>query len=303
MNLETFKRVIKLGFTNFYRNGWLSFVTSLVMSLSLIIIATFAIFNLVINVTSDNIKQKIDVSVFFYDSVKDEQIDLIKKNLEKRSDVSNVEFITKEKALEIWQEISVDEKIKDSITAEDNPLPRSLEVRSNDPENLEDIANFLNRDEYSEMIRKITYQEDKDIIQRLNSIIKFSRKLGIGLSLVFVVISILVILNTIKLNIITRSTEIEIMRLVGANNLFIRVPFFVEGVLYGILASIISMSIIGFGLNLVTPFVNNYLGDVSINLSSYFSQNFIIIMLLLLITSIMISVICGFISIQRYLRK
>jgi cell division transport system permease protein len=303
MNFETFKRVIKLGFVNFYRNGWLSFVTSLVLSLTLVIISIFLITNIVINVTAKNLESKIDISVYFYDSTTEEQIGIIKRQISTRSDVVDVKYISKEDALEIWQSRPLDDKIKNLVTEENNPLPRSLEVRASDTSYLENIAYFLQREEYSELVRKVDYQENKDIIVKLNNAIDFTRKIGIIFSLVFVVISVLVILNTIKLNIITRKDEIEIMRLVGANNIFIRIPFFVEGVLYGIAASIISLLIVVIGFNFLTPLVNNYLGDLSLNFSQFFNEHILMIFLLQLIIGIMVSILCSFISMQRYLKK
>lgn len=303
MNWQTFKRVIKLGFTNFYRNGWLSFVTSLVLSLTLVIISIFVIFNIVINITTENLKSKIDISVYFYDSTNEEQIQIIQKQLSTRSDVTNVNYISKEEALKIWKERPLDERIKNLVTEEDNPLPRSIEIKATNPDHLENIAQFLQREEYKDLIRKVDYQENKDIIQKLNNVIRFIKQVGIISSLVFVIISILVILNTIKLNIITRGDEIEIMRLVGASNLFIRIPFVIEGILYGILASLISLGIIALGISFLTPFINRYLGDLSLNFSQFFIEHIMIIIVLQLVVGVSISVICSFISIQKYLKK
>ncbi len=303
MNWETFKRVVRLGFINFYRNGWLSFVTSLVLSLTLVIISIFVIFNIAINITAKNLESKIDISVYFYDSTTEEQINIIEKQLSARNDVSGVNYISKEKALEIWKSRPLDDKVKNLITEDDNPLPRSIEILATDPDHLENIAHYLDREEYKDLVRKIDYQENKDIIKKLNNIISFAKRIGIIASLVFIIISILVILNTIRLNIITRKDEIGIMRLVGANNIFIRIPFVVESILYGILASIISLIIITIGIKLLTPFINQYLSDASINFSQFFINNILVIIGLQLVIGILISVVCSFISIQKYLKK
>lgn len=302
MSWTTYKRIIKLGFTNFYRNGWLSMATSLVISLTLVIISIFVIFNIVINITTDNLQNKIDISVYIYDKASESQIDIVKRQIEKRDDVESVKYISKEDALAIWNQRQVEDRIKNLVTSENNPLPRSLEIKATNPDHLENIAQFLAKEDYAEIIRKVDYQENKDIIQKLKSVIEFSKKLGIALSIVFIIISILVILNTIRLTIVTRKDEIEIMRLVGANNTFIRVPFFVEGVLYGIFGSLISIVIISIGFNLITPVINNYLGDLNISFTNFFSENLLVIILLQLIVSITISVICSFISIQKYLK-
>jgi len=303
MNWTTFKRVTKLGFINFYRNGWVSLGTALVMSLTLVIISIFAIFNIVINLTTHNLENKINVSVYFYDSTTDEQILSVKHQLQNQPNVSSVKYVSKEEAFGIWSAKNMDERIKNLVTLENNPLPRSLEIKANSPEQLDNIVKFLEKDQYKDYVRKIDYQENKDIIKKLDNVIKFSEKLGIILSFIFIIISVLVVLNTIRLAIVTRKDEIEIMRLVGANNIFIRIPFFIEGILYGIFASVISLVIILIGFKLLTPFVNNYLGDLNVDFGNFFKNNLFVIIILQLLISISISVICTFISIQKYLKK
>lgn len=302
MNFQTSKRIIKLGFTNFWRNRWLSFSAALILSLTLITISIFVIFNIVINTTAKNIKEKIDISVYFYDLATEEQIDIIKSQVKNLPKVINTEYISKDQALKIWNERSGNEKIKQLVTPENNPLPRSLEIKASDPEHLESIANFLLKDDYKDIIRKVDYSENKEVIEKLNNTISFSKKIGIILSLIFAVISILVILNTIKLTILTRKDEIGIMRLVGASDVFIKVPFFIESVLYGLLACLISLIVIGVGLKLLTPFMIKYLGEVNLNLTGFFLENLIIIGLLQLVIGVVLSIVCTFISIGKYLK-
>jgi len=248
------------------------------------------------------LENKIDISVYFYDKATDEQVLIIKSQLSKRPDVAQVKFISKSDALELWNSRQMDERIKNLVTADNNPLPRSLEIKATDPDHLDTIANYLTKDEYNDLVRKVDYQENKDIIQKLGSVIAFSRKLGIALSIVFILISILVILNTIRLTIVTRKDELEIMRLVGANNNFIKIPFFVESVLYGIFASILALVIIVVGFNILTPYITRYLGDLSIDFSSFLRNNILIIILLQLVISILLSMICSWISIRKYLK-
>lgn len=302
MNWITFKRVIKLGFINFYRNIWLSVATTLVMSLTLVIISIFVIFNIAIKTTSDSLKDRVNISVYFNDSATEEQINIIKRQLEKRDDVVSVNYVSKEETLAIWQGLSINDRIRDIVTSDSNPLPRSLEIKAHDLQNLEEINKFLSKEEYKNLVRKVDYQENKLIIKKLNDVISFSIKLGLILSGVFIAISIFVILNTVKLAIITRKDEIEIMRLVGANNLFIRIPFFIEGILYGMISAVLSIIIVASGIKLLAPFANQYLEGQNINFASFFLDHIWLIILLEVLVSITISVICSFISIQKYLR-
>jgi cell division transport system permease protein len=269
---------------------------------TLFVISSFIIFNIIINYTTESLENKIDISVYFFDKATDEQLLIIKNQIAKRDDVADVKYISKVEALEIWNSRQMDERIKNLVTADNNPLPRSLEIKATDPDHLDSIATYLTKDEYKDLIRKVDYQENKDIIQKLKSVIEFSRKLGIALSTVFILISILVILNTIRLTIVTRKDELEIMRLVGANNNFIKIPFFIEAILYGIFGSVLSMIILVIGFNLITPYITHYLGDLSIDFNNFLTSNLIIIILLQLVISISLSVVCSWISIRKYLK-
>lgn len=295
-------RIIKLGFTNFWRNGWLSLAATFIMTLTLLTISVFLIFNLVINTTTDAIKKKIDLSIYFTDEATDFQINDLQIVLKGRPDVKEVIYLDKNEAFKRWQEMQKNEKIKDLVTEENNPLPRSIEVKTTNPESLEQVANFVSSDTYKSFIRKISYQENKQIIEKLINITNFSRKIGLTLSIIFLVVSILVIFNTIRLTIYTRTTEIEIMRLVGANDSFIRTPFLIEGMLYGIFATIVSLFLIWLGLHLVSPVITRYLGDVNLNLEGFFLENLPWIAIMELVAAILISVICSWISIRKNLK-
>lgn len=298
----TWSRIFKLGFTNFRRNGWLSAIAVLMMTLTLMIISFFLILNLVINTTTKSIKEKIDLSVYFTEETKDEDILSLEQILKKRPDVKEVHFISKTEALKKWRAMKIEQEVKEQISEENNPLPRSLEVKAMLPENLDSIAKYLEADTYKNMISKISYQQNKDIVERLINITKFSEKIGMILSIVFIIISILVILNTVRLAIYTRIPEIEIMRLVGASDALVKMPFIIEALLYAFISTILSLILIGIGLHYVTPMISNYLGQVNLNIESYFFSNLLLIFIFELIFSSIISIICSFISIKRYLK-
>jgi len=302
MSSQSTTRIIKLGFVNFWRNGWLSLAATLIMTLTLLIISVFLIFNLVISATTTSIKSKIDMSVYFEETATDMQIQDLQLSVQQRNDVREITYISKDEALKRWQTTQKNEKIKLLVTANNNPLPRSLEIRANSPDDLDAIANFVGQDKYKTLVRKISYQENKGIVDKLINITRFSEKIGLILSIIFIVISILVILNTIRLTIFTRSTEIEIMRLVGANNSFITYPFIIEGVLYGFFATIISLALIWLGLHLISPMITNYLGDVPLGLEGFFTAHLPWIILLELLLSVLITTVCSLISIRKNLK-
>ena len=302
MKIISLGRITKLGLVNFWRNGWLSLVNSTVLTLTVLTICMFAIFNIVINITTNNIKDKINLSVYFNDSATTEQIQILSDSVQKRIDVKDVIFISKDEALARWNKLQIKQDIKNQITQDENPLPRSLEVRAKNPESLDAIVTFFNKDVYKSMIRSISYQQNRDIIQKLINISKFSQKAGFIISIIFISISILIILNTVRLAVFTRKQEIEIMRIVGASNYFIDWPFIIESILIAIVATIFSTILIWIGLHYTSIATSKYLGDVSINLESFFKSNILIIILLELAAALFISVTCTFISLRRHIK-
>lgn len=302
MSFRTLGRIIKLGFLNFWRNKWLSLAATLVMTLTILTISIFLILTLVINSTTQAIREKIDLTVTFNDSAKEEQILGLQNLLSSRSDTKMVKYISKDEAYENWLKLQTSEKVKNLVTRDNNPLPRSLQVKASNPESLESIANFISGPDYQEMVRTISYQKNKHLIERLISITKFVKKIGWILSATFVAISILVILNTIRLTIFTRREEIEIMRLVGANNSFIRIPFLIEGLLYGFLATLLATFALWLGIYLISPVISQYLGEVNLNLMGFFTNYLPYIILLELSTGTIIGIACSLVSVQRHIR-
>lgn len=302
MSLTTISRIIKLGFTNFKRNWGLSLMATLIMTLTLIIISVFIIFNIVVNTTTESIKEKIDLAVYFKLDTEEKDIRILEDKIKNRLDVKSVHFITKEEALKRWNEMKISQKIKDQISEEENPLPFSLDVKTHRSEDLESVANYLSNKEFESIVDRISYKENKDIIEKMVNITNFSRKMGIILGIIFIIISILVILNTVKLAIFTRTKEIEIMRLVGASEIFIRVPFIVEALLYALFATIFSLFLIWLGIYFISPMVTQYLGDVQLDMQGFFISNLFWIFLLELIISSIVSVFCSIVSMGKHLK-
>lgn len=303
MSWITIKRITKLGLLNFWRNRWLSLASTLVMTLTLLIISLFVIMTIVINKTTDRIKAKIDITVYFLDSATADEISDLQETLALRSDIKEVKYISKEEALTIWQENQKNQHIRELITSTENPLPRSLEIKATDPEKLDGIADYLSSGDYNNIIHKISYEENKAIIDKLLAITSFIKKMGWIFSTIFIIMSILVILNTIRLAIFARKDEVEIMRLVGASDRFIKVPFIVEGILYGFFACILAVILMWIGILLVSPLINKYLGaDVTENMKLFFSSHFALIFLLQFCVGILIGIGCSLFSIRKYLK-
>lgn len=303
MNTERPKRIFKLGLINFWRNRWLSLAATLVMTLTLLVISIFTMMTIVINQTTSSIREKMDISVYFNDSVPTEQVIDLQQQMAGRSDVKEVKYISKEEALEIFKTQQEGKKVANLIDPNENPLPRSLEIKAGKAEDLDQIAGYLNQDQFKSMFHNVSYQENKNVIQRLIGFTNFVKKIGWISSIIFVLVSIMVILNTIRLTILTRKDEIEIMRLVGASDSFIKMPFVLEGIFYGFLATILSTILLRIGMLVLSPMMDKYLGiDISSKMTGLFSGNFLAIIGLELVVGIVIGVGCSLISMRKYLK-
>jgi cell division transport system permease protein len=183
-------------------------------------------------------------------------------------------------------------------------LPRSLAIKVTQVENISAIADFLKTAEFKPIVENISYQDNKkEIVDRLVAITAFTREFGWFICGIFILISILVIVNTIRLTIFTRRDEIEIMRLVGANDSFIKIPFVIEGMLYGILATIFSVLIVLVGVMMLMPRVDHYLGVVNSQfLLQFFAKNIGPMVFLELFVGMIIGICCSLVSIKKYLK-
>jgi len=272
------------------------------MVLTLFSITFFAGLLIFINRTSVSLKSKVDIIVYFNDTVSKDQIFNIQNSLYARSDVRDVQYISKEKALERWREQNKDnDRIRDVISEANNPLPRSIEIKSSQPENLESIYGFVSKDDYKPLIKDISYRKNKDLVERLVKITSFVRYLGWVLSSIFVLISILIIYNTIRLTIYARSEEIEIMKLVGASDWYVQGPFFLEGASYGILAAFTSAIVLFLAFNFSLPPAERYLGAAYANSMSE-GLSFGLLLVIQLVVGLLLGTICSVFAVKKYLR-
>ncbi len=303
MNTLTISRISKLGLVNFWRNRWLSLASILIMTLTLLIISLFLMMALGINKTTEDIKSKMDISVFFNDSATTDEISSLQETLASRGDVREVRYISKEEAFQIWEETQKNERVKEvARKLEKNPFPRSLAIKANDPSQLNDIANYLSSEQFTSIIHKISYQDNKTLIDRLLSLTAVTNKLGWLFSAVFIIISVLVILNTIRLAIYARKEEVEIMRLVGANNSFIRMPFVVEGTLYGVIACILAITLLEVGYLAITPLISQLGSSAVLEAKIFFASHLLSIFFLQLFVGVAVGVGASLFSIRKYLR-
>jgi len=295
------RRIIITAIRSLWRNRWLSLAAVLMMILTLFTISFFAGLLVVTNKTTESLREKVDISVYFSESTPKEQIFSLQNILLTRSDIKSVEYVSKEQALEIWRERNKDnEKIRNVISESDNPLPRSLDIKTEKPENLENIYNFLTKSDYQNQFKEISYRKNKDLIDKLVRITYFVKLVGWIVSALFAIVSILIVYNTIRLALFSRSSEIEIMRLVGASDLYVQGPFLIEGISYGIMASIVTSVIFYLAFKVTFERSVGYLG-VNIDPSSL-GLNLWFILAGQLVVSLVLGAFSSILAVKKYIR-
>jgi len=295
-------RVIKLGVINFFRNGWLSAATIGVMILSLLVFQGLILFGTITKTALTSIQDKIDISAYFKTTTPEDEILQVKNSLESLAEVRRVEYISRDRALELFQERHKDEETINTAIQEldENPLAASLNVKANKPQQYASIAEYLSNDSLSGIIDKVTYKKNEVVIQRLTAMITTVERGGLILTAFLSIIAGLVVFNTIRLAIYSNREEIGIMRLVGASDRFIRGPYLIEGLLYGIIAAIVGIAFSFPLIYFASPYINVLIPEM--NLYEYFTSNFFSLLGYLILFGVGLGVISSTISIRKHLK-
>ena len=301
--MHSFIRMVKSGFSSFIRNGWLSVASITVMVLTLLTLSIFFILNIVLNTGIKTIQDKIDISVYFKDEVKQVQVIDIQNELASMSEVKSIKYISKEDALASFKLQNKDnQKLLDSINGIDNSLPASLEIKVYNPNKLDQITRVLDQDKYKTAVLKISYKENKQIIEKLFRATNLTKQIGVIITIAFTLVSLIIIFNTVRIAIFSRMEEIEIMKLVGATPGFIKGPFLIEGLLYGVVATLISMLVLSSVLYFAAPAIANYIGGVGDNISNFLRDNILQVLLIQLGVGITIGIFSSWLAIRKHLR-
>ena len=300
--LTAIHRLIKYGIQTFWRQRLLSIATMVVILLALLVFEGLIISGVIANTAINSIQDKIDISIYFKTATSEDEMLRIKSNLEQMIEVKSVEYVSRDEALGSFRERHKDDAtISQAVEElEENPLSASLNIKAGDPSKYSIIANYLNNNVSGDLVEKITYNENQVVIDRLASIIKVSRQVGLLAALFLTIVAILVAFNTILLGIYSNRDEISIMRLVGASNIYVRGPFVVMGIIYGLITAVISIALVTPVVWFAAPYVKLFIP--AMDLREYFTSHFFLLVLYQLLFGIGIGVISSFIAIRRYLK-
>ncbi|MFC0525436.1 permease-like cell division protein FtsX [Pontibacillus salicampi] len=237
MKFRTVGRHIREGSKNIIRNGWMTVASVGAVTTTLLLVGIFIAVMFNLNEIANNVEKDVEIKVLVEVTAEEEQVDSLKSKLNDIPEVSTVAFSSKEKELNSLIDSMGDEGQAWELFEQENPLNDAFVVKTGDPLDTFDVAEEIKDFDH---VKEVNY--GKDVVERLLNFTTYARYIGLALIGGLVFTAIFLISNTIKLTIMARSKEIGIMKLVGATNGFIRWPFFIEGMLLGILGSIIPIA-------------------------------------------------------------
>ncbi|MBU0731617.1 ABC transporter permease [Patescibacteria group bacterium] len=297
-------RTSKFAAQNFRRNLWLSVITVFILVLTLFTISLVFTINLVADQALNSIQEKIDIDIFFSSTASESDIIEAQVYLQQMPEVDQVTYISKDDALEKFAASHLDDpNIQESIAElEENPLPASLVVTAYELDDYKVILNNFEASQFNEFAQDKSFTDYQLVIEKLSNIINRIYQIGFILSIFFIIISVFVVFNTIRMATYAQREELGIMKLVGATNAFIRAPFFMEAIFYAILSAVITIVIFYPTVLLASPYINSFFEGYDFDFMYYFNQYVLHVFFLELAVALFLTTVSSMIAITRYLK-
>ncbi len=309
MNLLIAKRIFRAGILSFSRNAFVSFASILVMTVTLFTVGTTIFAGVILNSALTDLRDKADVNVYFTTAASEDRILELKASLEALPEVSKVEYLSREEALATFRERHKNDQLTLQALDElpDNPLGAVINVKAKDLSQYEAIAAFL-KDQQSTQegsastIDKINFYDEQHraALNRLQYITDSSKVLGGWIIAILIMTTLAISFNTLRLAIYSSRDEIQVMRLVGAGSFYIRAPFMVEGVLYGLVAGLVTLLVFYPLTWWLGGATGNFFGGV--NIFTYYLSHFFYFFLIIIGTGILLGAAASFLAVRRYLK-
>jgi cell division transport system permease protein len=309
MNWVTTKRIFRAGFLDFWRNAFVSLSSILVMTVTLFVVGTTIFAGVILNSAIQELRDKADVNVYFTVNAQEADISALQEQLEALPEVASVQYISRDDALAQFRERHQNDQLTLQALDElgQNPLGAVLSIKAKDISQYDAIATFLN-DKASvaqggpSIIDKVNYYDDqhRQALQRLEAITTSAKQLGLLIIGILILTTLAISFNTLRLAIYTSRDEIHVMRLVGAGAFYIRAPFMVEGVLYGLVAAVITLLM----FYPLTWWVGSATADFfgGVNVFDYYLSNFFEFFLWIAGTGVLLGAVASFLAVRRYLK-
>lgn len=294
-------RALKFSFQDISRNIWLSIVTITILFLAMFSINTLILTRAISASAVDAIKEKIDLSLYLKSDASESEILALQQKISALERVKEVKYISKQEALDFFREKNKDnpEILQALLELGRNPLSPSLIISPQDtnqaPELIEELKALDDK-----IIESRDFTDNKLILEKIDNITKKINDIAILVIAIFIITSLLVIYNSIKVAVYTHKREVEIMRLVGASNLFIYAPFLLSSFIYIIIALILIIIVSFPLLGLLQPYLELFFVDYSIDIVKYFVSNFSLIFGLQFLAISFINILASYLAVKKY---
>ncbi len=277
------------------------------MTVALFVVGTTMIASVFLDSSLQSIKDKVDVNVYFNADAPESDIFLMKRGIEALPEVKQVTYISRDQAIQNFKDRHQNDYLMTQALDElvDNPLGAILNIKAKDTAQYEAIAKHIKGEQEAagpggNLIYNVNYSKNKVVIDKLTAITAGVERVSVAILLLLVAIAIVITFNTIRLAIYISREEIAIMRLVGANNTFVRGPFIVEGAMYGMVSAIVATAL----FYPVTLWLKGATQDFygGIDLFYYYIANLNQIFLVLLGVGMTLGIISSYLAVRRYLK-
>ena len=300
--LTNLKRIFGAGHKNFKRQLGFSLATIVIM----VMIVSLVTMVILVRETSRSLiaelEAAVDLRVYFENDLLTEELMSVREELAKVPEIKSFEYVSRDEALNNFKERHKDNPVIIESLEEvgTNPFLASLNINAWEPAYYASIASFLESSAFKGQIAKIDYTQKAPAIERLFSIASTISQTGIVLGLMLVLVVMIIVFNTAKLAIYSSKEEIEIMRLVGASNWFIRGPFLVQGALCGLLATLIALLLFVGVLYYASPKLAVL--APGLDLFTFFINNLFIILGIQLLVGVGLGTLSSWLAVRKYLR-
>jgi len=273
----------------------------MILVLALFSINLLLVVKVISSSTVNAVKEKIDITLYLKSDAEENRILALKSQVENLGSVKQVDYVNKQVALEDFREKHKNkpEILQALLELGKNPLSPSLIIKPKDINNYEELVANLNKIN-DDIIESKDFDDYKAQLAKINSIAQKANQVGLFVSLLFVLITMLVVYNAVRVAISTHKREIGIMRLVGASAWFIRAPYLISSMIYSFFGVIIVIIIIYPLLNLFQPYLTTFFSGFEVSLLNYYNSNFILIFGLEFLAASLINALASLVAISKY---
>lgn len=283
------------------RNIWLSIVTVMILVLALFSVNLLLAVKVLSSSTISAVKQKIDISLYLKSAAEESRILALKSQLSNLDSVKQVDYISQQAAIESFREKHKNnpEILQALLELGKNPLSPSLIIKPRDVDNYEELIVSLNKID-DDIIESRNFDDHKAMLAKINNITEKASEVGLIISSLFVLITLLVVYNAVRVAVYTHRREIGIMKLVGASTWFIRAPYLISGIIYAFLGVVLVIIIFYPFLSLLQPYLETFFSGFEINILDYYNHNFLAIFGWEFLAATLVNFLASSVAIGKY---